>query len=42
MSHSIELLKELGSKMLWIDNGVKKMYGNTDEVLDKYIKTMSM
>ncbi len=42
VSHSIELLKELCNKMLWIDNGVKKMYGNTDEVLDKYIKTMSM
>lgn len=40
VSHSLDLLRELCNKILWIDNGIKKMYGDTEVVINEYIKFM--
>ena len=36
VSHSSSTLRELCDRMLWLDDGVIRMNGNTDEVLDAY------
>ena len=40
VSHSLDLLRELCNKILWIDNGIKKIYGDTEVVINEYIKFM--
>lgn len=40
VSHNISTLKELCDEVLWIDNGINKMIGNTNEVLKEYEKFM--
>ena len=41
VSHNAETLRELCSKVLWLHEGVLKMYGNTNEVLKVYDEFMS-
>lgn len=36
VSHSADTIRGLCNKVLWIDSGEVKMYGETDEVLDAY------
>ena len=38
VSHSLDLMRELCDKIIWIDEGKCKMCGKTDEVIDKYIE----
>lgn len=40
VSHNLDLLKELCDKVLWVDNGTEKMYGDTATVIGQYIKFM--
>lgn len=41
VSHSADTIRGLCNKVLWIDTGEVKMYGETDEVLDAYEKFMN-
>lgn len=36
VSHSIQQIKELCSRVIWLDSGKIKMIGKTEEVCDKY------
>ncbi len=36
VSHSIEQIREMCTKVLWLEHGRAKMLGNTDEVCDAY------
>lgn len=36
VSHSIPVLKELCSRIVWIENGTTRMVGDVDTVLDEY------
>lgn len=38
VSHSLDLMKDLCDRVLWIDEGKCKMYGDTNTVIDKYIE----
>ena len=40
VSHSLSSLKSLCSKILWIDNGELKLFGDTKSVLKSYKKYM--
>lgn len=40
VSHSMETIKNLCSKVLWIHNGEIKMYGNSKDVVTKYLEFM--
>ena len=40
VSHSMDTIKELCSKALWIHNGEEKMYGESREVVEKYLEFM--
>ena len=40
VSHSIEQVKELGSKAIWIDNGEVRAIGETHSVSQEYISSM--
>lgn len=40
VSHSMDTIKELCSKALWIHNGEMKMYGESREVVEKYLEFM--
>ena len=40
VSHSMETIKDLCSKVLWIHNGEIKMYGNSKDVVTKYLEFM--
>lgn len=40
VSHSMDTIKELCSKVLWIHNGEVKMYGESREVVEKYLEFM--
>lgn len=37
VSHSIESIKKICSKVVWIDHGAIKKVGNTDEICDLYL-----
>lgn len=37
VSHAIPHVRELCSRVIWIEEGVIKMSGNTDQVLEKYL-----
>ena len=37
VSHDISSVKQLCSKVLWIDNGIQKMFGNKNEVCSEYL-----
>ena len=41
VSHSIPTLREMCDKVLWINDGDMVMYGDMEEVLDKYEEFMS-
>ena len=41
VSHSLSSLKSLCSKILWIDNGELKLFGDTKSVLKSYKKYMT-
>lgn len=36
VSHSIEQIEKLSNKVLWLEKGTVKMYGNTEEVCEVY------
>ncbi len=38
VSHSLEQIRELCNRVVWLDHGKVKMYGNTQEVCDAYEK----
>ena len=38
VSHSIEQVKKICNKILWLDHGNVKMFGNTEEICDIYSK----
>ena len=40
VSHNNQSLRELCTKVLWINDGEMMMYGETNEVLDKYEEYM--
>lgn len=40
VSHSEQTIKSLCSKVLWIDGGKMKMFGEAEEVLNEYKKTI--
>ncbi len=40
VSHSIEQVKELCSKAIWIDNGEVRAIGETHSVSQEYISSM--
>lgn len=40
VSHSMDTIKELCSKVLWIHNGEMKMYGESKKVVGKYLEFM--
>ncbi|WP_019424787.1 ABC transporter ATP-binding protein [Paenibacillus sp. OSY-SE] len=40
VSHSIEQIREMCSKVIWLERGVLKMVGNTDEVCNAYMSSM--
>ena len=40
VSHSMDTIKELCSKALWIHNGEVKTYGESREVVEKYLEFM--
>lgn len=37
VSHSLNQIKELCDEVLWLDKGKLKLFGNANEVIDKYI-----
>ncbi|MEQ9186398.1 MAG: ABC transporter ATP-binding protein [Cryomorphaceae bacterium] len=39
VSHSMESIKSYCSKCLWIDKGVQKAFGETDDVVEEYLKS---
>ena len=41
VSHNISTLKELCDTVMWMHDGVIKMIGNPEEVLDKYTEFMN-
>ena len=41
VSHSSETIRELCSKVLWLHDGHLRMFGDTEEVLEKYDEFMS-
>ena len=36
ISHNLKALRELSTKAIWFEDGIVKMYGPKDEVLDEY------
>ena len=36
VSHSLEQIREICNRVLWLDHGVQKAYGNTNEICDRY------
>jgi len=38
VSHDIDQIKEMCDKVLWLDHGTVRKFGNTEEVCDEYIK----
>lgn len=40
VSHSLETVKDICDKTIWLEKGVLIDYGNTDEVINKYIQFM--
>ncbi len=40
VSHSLDSLKKLCKRAIWIDEGKVKLDGKTDEVIEKYLKTI--
>lgn len=42
VSHNINQVREICNKVLWINRGVQQMYGNTDDVCDKYIESLEL
>jgi len=36
VSHSLQAIKDLCSKVIWLDHGNLKMMGNTEEVCNAY------
>ena len=38
VTHGLESAKELCDRAVWINKGVIRMDGNTDEVIKKYIE----
>lgn len=42
VSHSIEVLRELCDEVIWMHDGVIKLKGDTDEVLNEYEKFMAL
>lgn len=38
VSHSIEQVKKICNKIVWLDHGKVRMYGNTREVCEEYEK----
>ena len=41
VSHSIEKVKEICNRVLWLENGIVKMIGHADEVCETYLKSNS-
>lgn len=41
VTHSMETVKKLCSRAVWLKDGKIKMDGNTNEVVDEYIKENS-
>jgi ABC-2 type transport system ATP-binding protein len=37
VSHSIETIKKICGKAIWLDHGNVKMFGNVNEICDSYI-----
>ena len=42
VSHSIESIRKLCNRVVWIEHGEVQMIGKTDEVLDKYLEFMGV
>lgn len=40
VSHSMDTIRELCSKVLWIHNGEMKLYGESGKVVEKYLEFM--
>lgn len=38
ISHNMKAVRELSTKVLWIEDGCVKQYGERDEVLDEYMR----
>lgn len=38
VTHSLDSARELCDRAVWLSNGVLKLDGKTDEVIEKYIK----
>lgn len=38
VSHDNDIIKKMCNKVLWLESGTIKMYGNTQAVLDEYVK----
>ena len=38
VTHNLSSARELCDRAVWLDNGVIRMDGKTDEVIDEYIK----
>ena len=38
VTHSLDSAKELCDRAVWLSNGVIRMDGNTNEVIEKYIE----
>lgn len=36
VSHEIEMIEELCHKVIWLEHGKMKAYGNTKEICDQY------
>ena len=37
VSHSMDSIKKYCTRCLWIDKGVQKAFGGTEEVIEKYL-----
>ncbi len=40
-SHNVQLLRQTCNKVLWLQNGVVKMIGETEEILKQYVQSVS-
>lgn len=42
VSHNMDTLSDLCSRILWMHDGKVRMFGNTDDVIRKYTEFMEM
>ena len=40
VSHSLNQIREMCDRVLWLDSGEVKMYGETQEVCDGYVLSL--